>query len=227
VSMPKQDGCSVLRSMRRLEAQHTIELGNGAKIFMTTGSTEQVIGTFRDGADAYVLKPVRAPEFQKLLDKFDLSSAVKSSTLTRDRVRDVKPQTSWSALIIDDEPVARTRLRSHLRVLGIDVSEAASAAEAKTLLEDDAAPDVVLLDWHMPGASGIELLKWIRRKPRFDALRVMMVTSATEQEEVAIALAAGADEYVMKPCDDKTLVSKLQLLGFDAPEERVHRSRSA
>jgi two-component system, chemotaxis family, chemotaxis protein CheY len=220
VSMPHRDGCSVLRDIRQFEAQRGIELGNGSKIFMTTGSTEQVLDTFREGADAYVLKPVRAPEFQKLLDKFKLSTVVKSSALRRDRLREFTPSKTWRALVVDDEPVARTRLRSHLQALGLEVTVATSVTEATEVLENDVAPNIVLLDWHMPGASGIDLLKWIRRKPRFDALQVMMVTSSNEPSSVATALSAGADEYVMKPCDGATLISKLMLLGFSCPEPK-------
>ena len=72
--------------------------------------------------------------------------------------------------------------------------------------------ELVLVDWNMPVMNGLEFIKAVRSDRALDPVRIMMVTTETEQEQVIRALDAGANEYVMKPFTKEILVAKLSLL---------------
>jgi two-component system chemotaxis response regulator CheY len=119
------------------------------------------------------------------------------------------------ALVVDDSKAMRSIIRRHLDDLRIEVDEAGSGAEALFVLGQNPAPDVVLLDWNMPEMNGLECLRRLRADRETQNLRVMMVTTESEMAQVALALEAGADEYLMKPFDRQALLEKLLLLGLD------------
>ncbi len=81
-------------------------------------------------------------------------------------------------------------------------------------------PILALVDWNMPEMNGLDLVTALRREGRFTGLKVVMVTSETEMARVAAALAAGADEYVMKPFTRPVLEDKLHALGLVPGEAR-------
>ena len=72
---------------------------------------------------------------------------------------------------------------------------------------------LVLVDWNMPVMDGLEFIQAVRQVRAWDAVRIVMVTTETESEQVQRAMAAGANEYVMKPFTPEVLVAKLSLLG--------------
>ena len=76
------------------------------------------------------------------------------------------------------------------------------------------AVTLVLADWNMPEVNGLDLLKQLRQNPELSRLVVIMVTTETELDQMAAALEAGANEYVMKPFTKEILVEKLQLVGI-------------
>lgn len=117
-------------------------------------------------------------------------------------------------LIIDDSRAMRTILSHMLRQLGFDVSEASNGREALTRLDELDRVDLALVDWNMPEMNGIEFVRSVRAEARYNELRLMMVTTETEIEQVATALQAGANEYVMKPFTKDVVREKLELLGF-------------
>lgn len=119
------------------------------------------------------------------------------------------------ALVVDDSRSMRAILSKQLKELGFVVDEAQSGQEALARLHADGPADLVLLDWNMPGMDGREVLEVIRSVPRYRDVRVMMVTTESEMSQVAVALEAGANEYLMKPFDRESLVEKLVLLGLD------------
>jgi two-component system chemotaxis response regulator CheY len=116
------------------------------------------------------------------------------------------------ALVIDDSRAMRTILRGMLREAGFETIEAGHGGEALAQLA--AHPDVglALLDWNMPVMDGYEFLTRVRARVEFRDLRIMMVTTETEADQVAKALAAGADEYLMKPFGKEALFAKLSML---------------
>jgi len=116
------------------------------------------------------------------------------------------------ALIVDDSRAMRLVIRRILGELGVPAEEAADGAQALDLLGGGATPDVALVDWNMPGMTGVELVQAVRSDPRFAGLRIMMVTSETGADRIQEALACGADEYLMKPFTPDVLREKLNLL---------------
>jgi two-component system chemotaxis response regulator CheY len=121
------------------------------------------------------------------------------------------------AMVVDDSRTIRTIIRRILIELGYEVCEAGNGLEALKLLETEKATvKLVLVDWNMPEMNGFDLLKRLRRNPEFDSLKVLMVTTETEISQMASALAAGANEYVMKPFTKDILLEKLELVGMPA-----------
>jgi two-component system chemotaxis response regulator CheY len=119
------------------------------------------------------------------------------------------------ALVVDDSRSMRAIIGKQLRELGFVVEEAQSGQEALARLHANGPADLVLLDWNMPEMDGCEVLSLIRSEPKYKNVRVMMVTTESEMSQVAVALEAGANEYLMKPFDRESLVEKLVLLGMD------------
>jgi two-component system, chemotaxis family, chemotaxis protein CheY len=119
------------------------------------------------------------------------------------------------ALVVDDSRSMRTIISKQLRELGFTVEEAQSGQETLSKLHAAGPFDIVLLDWNMPEMDGCEVLSLIRSQPRYKSMRVMMVTTESEMSQVAVALEAGANEYLMKPFDRESLLEKLVLLGMD------------
>ena len=121
------------------------------------------------------------------------------------------------ALIVDDSRAMRMILGKILKELAYEVREAASGREALEVMEAEmAAVTLVLVDWNMPGMSGLELLKRLRQVPQLAALVVVMVTTESGMGQMVDALEAGANEYVMKPFTKEILMEKLQMVGIHA-----------
>ena len=119
------------------------------------------------------------------------------------------------ALVVDDSRAVRMILAKTLKELGFEVREAANGREALEVIEaEKTAVTLVLADWNMPESNGLELLKRLRQNPELSSLVVVMVTTETELDQMAAALEAGANEYVMKPFTKEILVEKLQLVGI-------------
>ncbi len=117
------------------------------------------------------------------------------------------------ALIIDDSQAMRTIIARMLRQCGFDVLEAADGAAALEVVKTSPGIGVVLVDWNMPEMSGLEFVRAVRRDLGNRELPLMMVTTETEVSQVVKALAAGANEYLMKPFSRDALVEKLELIG--------------
>lgn len=118
------------------------------------------------------------------------------------------------ALVVDDSRAIRRIVGEIMQKLGYEVHEAAHGVEALQRLDEIAMPDVMLVDWNMPEMNGIDLIKAVRRDPKYSDLAIMMVTTETEMQRMALAFVAGANEYVMKPFDQETIAEKLQILGM-------------
>ena len=119
------------------------------------------------------------------------------------------------ALVVDDSKAVRMILARTLKELGYEVREAANGREAlEVLAAEKNAVKLALVDWNMPEINGLELLKRIRLNPELSSLRVIMVTTETELDQMAAALEAGANEYVMKPFTKDILLEKLDLVGI-------------
>ena len=121
------------------------------------------------------------------------------------------------ALVVDDSRAVRMILAKTLKEIGFEVREAANGKEAlEVIAAEKTAVKLVLADWNMPEMNGLELLKRLRQNPELASLVVVMVTTETELDQMAAALEAGANEYVMKPFTKEILVEKLQMVGVHA-----------
>jgi two-component system, chemotaxis family, chemotaxis protein CheY len=118
------------------------------------------------------------------------------------------------ALIIDDSKAMRSILARMLRALEFEVVEAANGREAMERLQANGKFDLALVDWNMPEMNGFEFVRAVRAKQMYDGVLLMMVTTETEMENVVRALAAGANEYVMKPFTPEVILEKLRIFGM-------------
>jgi two-component system chemotaxis response regulator CheY len=115
-------------------------------------------------------------------------------------------------LVVDDSRTIRKVARRILEDLGFEAAEAADGAEALAWCQT-VTPHVILLDWLMPAMDGLTFLRELRALPGGDQPRVVFCSSETDLDRIREALAAGADEYIMKPFDGDIVASKLAMAG--------------
>ena len=118
------------------------------------------------------------------------------------------------ALIVDDSKATRSVIAKILRGLGFEVSQAEDGKQALLKIEACLPPDIALVDWNMPEMNGLELILALRNQSKFDTVKLIMVTTESEIDQIQKALDAGADEYLMKPFTPDALGDKLGILGF-------------
>src|ERR1700741_5453670 len=114
-------------------------------------------------------------------------------------------------LVVEDEAALATMLRYNLEKQGFRVEEAADGQEALTRIAE-AQPDLVLLDWMLPGMSGIGGGGQLRRKASTRDLPVIMVTARTEDQDAVRGLNTGADDYITKPFNIEALLARMRAL---------------
>ena len=107
----------------------------------------------------------------------------------------------------------RAVLRQILSELGFEVIEASHGIEALDRLKQAGKADVALVDWNMPEMNGYDFVRRIRADETYADMPLMMVTTENEVSQMIKALAAGANEYVMKPFTKDAILEKLTLLG--------------
>ena len=127
-----------------------------------------------------------------------------------------------SALIVEDEPEIREMLNFSLTRAGFTVIEAATGEMALQRLDTD-LPDILIVDWMLPGMSGVELAKRIRRDELTSALPLLMLTARSEKTDVLKSFESGIDDYMSKPFSRKELVARIKALlrRLGAPESDV------
>ena len=125
------------------------------------------------------------------------------------------------ALVIDDSRTMRRIVADILGELGFDTSQAGNGREALDMLEAGETFDVACIDWNMPVMDGLEFIAAVRARHEWPDLTLIMVTTEGERDQVVRALAAGANEYIMKPFTPDALASKLGLLGLLPVEESL------
>ena len=123
------------------------------------------------------------------------------------------------ALIIDDSRAMRRILRQIVEPLGFQILEAGDGQEGLERLEQY-HPDIelTLVDWNMPVMNGLEFVKAVRADDQYQQMKIAMVTTETEPAQMARALMAGVDEFVMKPFTSEILIEKLKLIGVQCPD---------
>jgi two-component system chemotaxis response regulator CheY len=120
-------------------------------------------------------------------------------------------------LVIDDSRTMRMLLTSLGHEMSFDTTEADDGlAGLKALIHNDPREpfDIILVDWEMPRMNGLEFIQAVRQNRDFADLKLLMITTLNSMEQVATALMAGANEYLMKPVTRESLEEKLQIIGI-------------
>ena len=112
-------------------------------------------------------------------------------------------------LIVDDEPAIREMIRFTLQRAGYDCLEAEEAEQAQQVIAAR-SPDLVLLDWMLPGLSGIDLARRLKKDPETRLLPLIMLTAKGEEEDRVRGLEVGADDYITKPFSPRELVARIK-----------------
>jgi two-component system phosphate regulon response regulator PhoB len=123
-------------------------------------------------------------------------------------------------LIVEDEEALTLLLRYNLEAAGYDVEVVARGDEADLRVKEG-APDLVILDWMLPGLSGIELCRRLRARPETRQLPVIMLTARGEESERVRGLSTGADDYIVKPFSVPELLARVGALLRRSSPERV------
>lgn len=116
-----------------------------------------------------------------------------------------------SILVVEDEPEIRELLEFTLNRAGYKVYAVGSAETALTYLNNE-IPDAVILDWMLPGQSGVELARRLRKDKITQHLPIMMLTARGEEADKLKSFASGVDDYVTKPFSPKELVARIKAL---------------
>jgi len=119
--------------------------------------------------------------------------------------------TKKTIFVVEDEEDILELLRYHLAREGYSVSTAANGAQALKLIAQK-IPALVLLDLMLPGLSGLEICRSLKKDPQTAAIPIMMVTAKNEESDVVLGLELGADDYLMKPFSMKVLVARVHAL---------------
>ncbi|MXQ14010.1 phosphate regulon transcriptional regulator PhoB [Microvirga makkahensis] len=114
-------------------------------------------------------------------------------------------------LIVEDEEPLTLLLRYNLEAEGYEVDSVSRGDEAEIRLREQ-LPDIVLLDWMLPGLSGIELCRRIRVRPETERLPVIMLTARGEEGDRIRGLSTGADDYIVKPFSVPELLARVRAL---------------
>ncbi|TDB01207.1 phosphate regulon transcriptional regulator PhoB [Halomonas marinisediminis] len=117
--------------------------------------------------------------------------------------------TAKTVLIVDDEAPIREMIAMALEMADYRVLEADNAQTAHAMVVDH-QPDLLLLDWMMPGTSGIELARRLKRDETTAELPIIMLTAKGEEDNKIQGLEAGADDYITKPFSPRELVARLK-----------------
>ena len=121
-------------------------------------------------------------------------------------------------LVVEDEPAIMELLRVNLVDAGYDVAEAVDAEAAQQVLRER-LPDLLLLDWMLPGQSGLALARQLRGEPRTRELPIIMVTARADEGDKVAGLEAWVDDYVTKPFSPRELKARIKsVLRRKAPE---------
>ena len=128
-----------------------------------------------------------------------------------------------TVLVVEDEEPLALLLRYNLEAEGFVVETVARGDEAELRLREN-PPDLVLLDWMLPGVSGIELCRRLRKRPETATLPVIMLTARGEEDERVRGLAVGADDYVVKPFSVAELMARVKAMLRRAHPQIVART---
>jgi two-component system phosphate regulon response regulator PhoB len=140
---------------------------------------------------------------------------------TVDRAKDLAMQKR--ILIVDDEPAIREMVAYALRKGEYEPAHAGDAREAQAAIADR-VPDLILLDWMLPGTSGLELARRWRRDALTRDVPIIMLTARGEENDRVGGLEAGVDDYVVKPFSARELLARIRAVMRRSREDDEHGS---
>jgi two-component system, OmpR family, phosphate regulon response regulator PhoB len=111
-------------------------------------------------------------------------------------------------LIVEDEPAIREMVAFALRKAGMDPMHAADARAAQSMIAER-VPDLILLDWMLPGTSGLELARRLRKEDLTRSVPIIMLTARGEETDRVGGFEAGVDDYVVKPFSPRELIARI------------------
>ena len=114
-------------------------------------------------------------------------------------------------LIVEDEAAIRDMLNFTLSAADYKVLEAHSAEQAWQMLSE-VTPDCLIVDWMLPGVSGVSLTERVRKNEKFSSMPIVMLTARGEENDQVQGFEAGADDYVVKPFSPRALVARVKAL---------------
>jgi two-component system phosphate regulon response regulator PhoB len=129
-------------------------------------------------------------------------------------------------LVVEDEEPLSLLLRYNLEAEGYAVETVGRGDEADLRLRET-RPDLVLLDWMLPGLSGVELCRRLRVRPETADLPILMLTARGEEDECIRGLSVGADDYVVKPFSVPELMARVKAILRRARPEAIHEVLAA
>ena len=112
-------------------------------------------------------------------------------------------------LVVEDDQAIREMLRFVLQQKHFDILEAENAEQALRLIHDR-SPSLILLDWMLPGMSGVDLARKLKEVQETSHLPIIMITAKGEEEDMVRGLDSGADDYVTKPFSPRELVARIR-----------------
>lgn len=126
---------------------------------------------------------------------------------------DPRPESTMqtTVLVIEDEPAIQELITVNLQIAGYRVLQALDGNQAQTHIRA-ALPDLILLDWMLPGASGLRLARDLRATDRTRGIPLIMLTAKGSEEDKVEGLEAGADDYVTKPFSPRELLARIKAL---------------
>lgn len=112
-------------------------------------------------------------------------------------------------LVVEDEPAIQELISVNLSFAGHKVLRALDAEQAKILINAE-LPDLILLDWMLPGASGLSMARSLRADERTKDIPIIMLTAKSAEEDKVEGLESGADDYITKPFSPKELMARIK-----------------
>src|SRR5512142_3236028 len=130
-------------------------------------------------------------------------------------------------LLVEDEPAIQELLTFNVQQCGFHPIQAGDAAAALAHISRE-LPDLILLDWMLPGIGGIELARRLRADQRTRNVPIIMLTARTEERDKVLGLESGADDYITKPFSPRELMARIRaVLRRRTPQMREETVRAA
>lgn len=114
-----------------------------------------------------------------------------------------------TVLVAEDNPVVRKGLLNFLTKWGYEPVEADNGDDALKVLENDRRVRLAILDWNLPGLSGMQICQRLRSNPQIPYVYIVMFSARKSKDEQILALDGGADDYLIKPCKPSELRARL------------------